>query len=186
MLGESRLNVYVLNADISPRLRERIQAQIQTAIRSLPSWAFDLLTDRMNQLDVTSLTLIVEPIASAEPARPLNLGDIEGRPAARLRPRVSAKTIKWGQDPRYLVAKAVGYLASPPSGAHFWVRWAGAVESDRLRTMAAQSSAAWQDETDVGLFVEMFAAYALRNGDDRWSRLPAVYDFLRGWRGELA
>lgn len=186
MLGESRLNVYVLDAEISPRLRERIQAQVQTAMRSLPVWMFGLLTARMNELGVSVLTLIVDPVASAKAARPLSLGDIEGRPAALLRPRVSANKVEWGQDTRYLVAKAVGYLTAPPPDESFWARWAGAVESDGLREIAAQSSAAWQDETDLGLFVEMFAAYALRDGDDRWGQLPAVHGVLQEWRGGVA
>lgn len=186
MLGEPRLNVYVLDSEISPRLRERIQAQVQTAIRSLPSWTFSLLTERMTGLGVTGLTLLVDPTKPAEPALPLSLGDIEGRPAALLRPRVSGNRIEWGQETRYLIAKAVGYLTAPPSDAPFWVRWAEAVESDGLRATAAQSSAGWQDETDLGLLIEMFAAYAVRNGDNRWTQLPAIHSFLREWRGELA
>jgi len=186
MLGEPRLNVYVLNADVSPRLRERMQAQVQTAIRSLPAWTFSLLTIRMTELGVTGLTLIIDPAKADDGALPLSLGDIEGQPAALLRPRVLDNRIEWGQEIRYLIAKAAGYLSAPPSDAPFWARWAEAVESDCLRAMTVQSSAAWQDETDLGLLIEMFAAYALRNGDNRWSRLPAIHGFLREWRGELA
>lgn len=185
MLGESRLNVYVLDADITPRLRERIQAQVETAIRGLPSWTFGLLTDRMNERGVSAMTLVVEP-AGATPVRPLSLGEIEGRPAACLRPNVSDNAIDWGQDARYLVAKAIGYLACPPPDGLFWSNWTAAVEADGLRARAAASSAAWEDETDMGLLIEMFAAFALRDGDDRWSELPAIHNFLRDWRADIA
>ena len=185
MLGEPRLNVYVLNADVSPRLLERMQAQVQTAIRALPTWTFSLLASRMTELGVTGLALIIDPAKADDGALPLSFGDIEGQPAALLRPRVSGNRIEWGQEIPYVVAKAVGYLAAPPPDAPFWIRWAAAVESDGLRAMAAQSSASWRDETDLGLLIEMFAAYALRNGDNRWSRLRAVQSFLREWRGDL-
>ena len=186
MLGEPRLNVSILDADISPRLRHRLQAQVQTAIRSLPRWPFALLTGRMNELGVTGLQVIVEPVRSSGPSRPLGLGDIEGRPAARLRPRVSAEAIQWAQDPRYLMAKAIGYMAAPRPAASFWERWAGAVEHDRLRAKASQLSPGWEDETDAGLLVEMFAAYTLRDGHGMWSELPAVHAFLQEWRAQVA
>jgi hypothetical protein len=186
MLGEPRLNVCILDADISPRLRERLQAQVQTAIRSLPRWPFALLTGRMSELGVAGLPLIVEPVNSVDAAHPLGLGDIEGRPAARLRPRVSAETIEWGQDPRYLVAKAIAFMAAPPPADPFWLRWADAIRSDSLREKASDSSAGWKAETDVGLLLEMFAAFALRDGHQRWSELQAVHAFLREWRGQVA
>jgi hypothetical protein len=171
MQGDSRLNVSILDADISPRLRERLQAQVQTAIRSLPRWPFALLRDRMSELSVTGLQLIVEPVHSTEPSHPLGLGEIEGRPAARLRPRVTAGKIEWGQDLRYLVAKALGYLL-----LHSQERLSGsagpAIQRDGLRAKASRSSAAWEDETDMGLFLEMFAAYALRDGHAHWSTCP--------------
>src|SRR3990172_6346017 len=77
MLGQPRLNVCILAADISPRLRERLQAQVQTAIRSLPRWPFALLSRRMSELGVASLPLIVQPVNSVDAAHPLGLGDIE-------------------------------------------------------------------------------------------------------------
>ena len=186
MLGEPQLNVCILDADISPRLRERLHSQIQTTIRSLPRWPFALLTGRMSELGVATLPLIVEPVGSVGPARPLGLGEIEGRPAARLRPRVSASAIEWDQDPRYLVAKAIGYMAAPPPADPFCLRWAHAVRSDGLREKASESSPGWKAETDVGLLLEMFAAYALRDGHPRWSELQAVHAFLQEWRREFA
>ena len=186
MLGEPRLNVYVLDSDISPRLRERLRAQVQTAVRTLPRWTFGLLTIRMQELGVTGLTLVVEPTPPVEDVRPLSLGDIEGRPAARLRPRLSGESIDWPQDPRYLAAKAVAFLAAPAADSPFWQRWADALEADHLREEAANSSPSWRDETDAGLLVEMFAAYALRDGHQRWSDLPAVHAFLHEWRDESA
>ncbi len=186
MLGDPRLNVCILDADISPRLRERLQAQVQTAIRSLPRWPFALLAGRMGELGVAGLPLVVEPADSDGRTQPLSLGDIEGRPAARLRPRVSASAVEWDQEPRYLVAKAIGYMAAPPPADPFWPRWADALRSDGLREKASESSAGWKAETDVGLLLEMFAAYALRDGHQRWFELPAVHAFLREWRGQVA
>ena len=186
MLGESRLNVYVLDADLSPRVRGRLQAQVQTAIRSLPRWTFSLLTNRLNELGVTGLPLVIEPVSTTGAIRPLGLGQIEGRPAARLRPATEGNMIEWGQDPRYLAAKALGYLAAPSADSPFWGRWSAAIESDGLRRWAAQAAAAWNDETDLGLFVEMFAAYALRSGNVRWAELPAVLTLLEELRGDDA
>ncbi len=80
MLGEPQLNVCILDADISPRLRERLQAQVQTAIRSLPRWPFALLTGRMAELGVAGLPLIVEPVNSVDAAHPLGLGDMKAVP----------------------------------------------------------------------------------------------------------
>ncbi|HET9477090.1 MAG TPA: hypothetical protein VFP63_06350 [Dehalococcoidia bacterium] len=186
MLGEARLNVYVLDAEISPRQRERLQAQVQTAIRSLPRWTFSVLTNRMNQIGVSGLPLVIEPVRSTGSTLPLGLGEIEGRPAARLRPTVDGQTLEWGQDPRYLVAKAIGYLAAPAAASAFWVGWAAAIEQDCLRRRAGESAAAWYDETDLGLFVEMFAASALRNGHFHWAELPAIHAMLRELRDEAA
>jgi hypothetical protein len=84
------------------------------------------------------------------------------------------------------VAKAVAYLAAPTVGDAFWRRWAEAVAHDRLREKAECGSAAWKSETETGLLVEMFAAYALRDGHERWAQLPAVHAFLRDWRENLA
>ena len=186
MLGESRLNVYVLDTEITPRIRERLQAQVQTAIRSLPRWTFSLLANRMSEIGVSALPLVIEPVRSKGMARPLSLGEIDGRPAARLRPAVAGEVIEWVQEPRYLVAKAVGYLAAPAAESSFWAGWAAAIEQDSLRGRAGESAAAWQNETDLGLFVEMFAALALKNGHAHWAELPAVHAMLRELRDEPA
>ena len=186
MLGESRLNVYVLDTEVSPRLRERLQAQVQTAIRSLPSWTFSVLTNRMNEIGVSGLPLVIEPVLSTGSALPLSLGEIEGRPAARLRPTITGTVIEWGQDTRYLLAKAIGYLCAPSADSPFWAGWSTAIESDSLRRCAARSSAAWGSETDLGLFVEMFAARALRSRHGRWADFPAVDAMLRELRGKAA
>jgi hypothetical protein len=186
MLGESRLNVYVLDTEISPRQRERLQAQVQTAIRSLPCWTFSVLTNRMDEIGVSGLPLVIEPVRATASPLPLSLGEIEGRPAARLRPTVAGETIEWGQDARSLVAKAVGYLAAPAAESSFWAGWAAAMEQDSLRGRARESAAAWYDETDLGLFVEMFAASALRDGHFRWAELPAIHAMLRELRDGAA
>ncbi len=186
MLGEPRLNVYVLDSDVSPHLRERLRAQVQTALRALPRWTFALLTSRMQELGVTVLTLVVEPAPTAENVRPLSLGDIDGRRAARLRPRILGKSIDWPQEPSCLTAKAVAFMSAPGGDSPFWRQWADAVEADHLREKAALTSPSWHDETDTGLLLEMFAAYALRDGHQRWSDLPAVHAFLQEWRDQSA
>ena len=48
VLDESQLNVYVLDSNLSPRQKERLQAQVLTALRSLPPWMFGLLTRRLD------------------------------------------------------------------------------------------------------------------------------------------
>ena len=184
MRGESQMNVYILGADLTPRIRERLQAQIQTALRSLPAWTFRLLQRRIDELGVPNLPLIVEPATSdTAPARSLGLGQIEGRPAARLMPRVAADRIEWLQEPRYLVAKAIAYMAAPgiESGG-FWARWSQDVASDGLRGKASQINDQWSGETDLGLLIEIFAAYIVNPGHGRWETLPAVHAFLQDWR----
>lgn len=184
MLDESHLNVYILGVDLTPRIRERLQAQIQTALRSLPAWTFHLLKRRIDELGIRNLPLIVEPVTSdTAPARPLGLGQIEGRPAAHLMPRVAADRIEWSQEPRYLVAKAVAYMAAPriESGA-FWARWSQDIAADGLRAKASHINDEWAGETDLGLLVEMFAAYVVNPDHHRWATLPAVHTFLQDWR----
>lgn len=55
MLGESRLNVYVLGDNLSPRQREWIQAQIQAALQSVPQWTLDLVDGRIEEVRVGNL-----------------------------------------------------------------------------------------------------------------------------------
>jgi hypothetical protein len=54
MLNESRLNIYVRGSDLSRRQRERIQAQVRTGLRSLPTWVFDLLRERIDALGIAN------------------------------------------------------------------------------------------------------------------------------------
>ena len=186
MLGESRLNVYILGADLTTRQRERLQAQVQTALRSVPQWAFSLLDRRIEEMGVRNFPLIAEPLPpGSDETRSLSFGDLEGRPAAKLMPRLSDDTVMWGQDQRYLVLKAVAYLASPPlTDRSFWEAWASAVESDGLRSQAVASAEGWDEATGLDLIVEMFAAYALSAGHARWADLPTVRSFLETWRSE--
>ena len=121
MLGESRLNVYVLGADLSPRQRERIQAQVQTGLRSLPAWVFDLLRQRIDALGVASLPLLIEPQAASNTHRVLSLGRIESRPTVKLTPRIAEGQIAWGQGLPHLLAKAIAYIIAPDESSHdFW------------------------------------------------------------------
>ena len=184
MPAEPHLNIYVVGAGLTPRQRQRIQAQLQTALRSLPAWAFGLLRRRLQELGGTSLPLIVEPRADDEGGtQALGLGHIDGRPAARLMPRLREDGIDWRQDQRYLIAKALAYVAAPPaSDGDSWARWSRAVEADRLREKAKGVDAHWAEASDLSLLMEMFAAYALNPEDHRWSELPAVRAFLDGWR----
>lgn len=184
MLGESQLNVYVLGADLTPRIRERLQAQVQTALRSLPAWTVRLLKRRIDELGVPNLPLIVEPVASdITPSRSLGLGHIEGRPAARLMPRVAADRIEWLQEPRYLLAKAVAYMAAPGvENGGFWATWSHDIASDGLHGKASQINGQWSKETDLGLLIEMFAAYVVNPDHRRWETFPAVHTFLQSWR----
>jgi len=189
MTGESQLNVYIVGARLPPRLRQRLQAQLRTALRSLPEWPFDLLRRRLQALGASNFPLVVELRGDdASDERALSLGDIEGRPAAYLLPRLRGDSIDWRQDLRYLLAKAIAYLAAPPvdQDPAFWRDWAAAVEADDLRTRAAQAGEAWQAAGDLDLLLEMCAALALTPAHERWSALSAVRAFLERWRQEVA
>jgi len=143
MLGESRLNIYVLGPDLSSRQRERIQAQISTGLRSLPRWLFDLLQQRIEALGVTSLPLIIEPQPPATPFRALSLGRVESRPAVKLTPRLRPDGVDWGQDLSRLLAKAIAWVLShqttsiPRSGAVGTPRWRRTAFATRLRSPSA-------------------------------------------------
>lgn len=183
MQGESRLNVYVLGSKLSPRQRERLQAQVQTALRSLPGSVFDLLRQRIDALGVMNLPLLIEPQPGANSHRVLSLGRIESRPAVKLMPRLVADEIEWGQDLRHLLAKAIAYIVAPGEDeADFWRRWGVAVRNDRLREKASVIAGAYEDETDLGLLIEMFAAHALKPAHGRWADLPQVQAFIEDWR----
>jgi hypothetical protein len=186
MLGESHLNVLIVGADLPSRQRERIQAQVQTALRSLPMWAFDLLRGRIAELGVRNLPLIIEPRARANGgAQVLSFGRIEGRPAVRLMPRLEGEAVDWGQDQRYLLAKAVAFMAAPleDEQGEFWLRWRQAVALDRLPEKAREAGEHWEDAGDLALLVEMFAAFAVDPAHRRWGEFPEVRAFLESWRG---
>jgi hypothetical protein len=183
MRDESRLNVYVLGSKLSPRQRERIQAQVQTALRSLPPWVFDLIRRRIDALGVMNLPLMIEPQPPAKPHQAISLGQIESRPAVKLMPRLVADDIDWGQDLRHLLSKAMAYIVAPDETAvDFWQGWRVAVRDDRLRAKARAVAGGYEDETDLGLLIEMLAAYALKPAHRSWTGLPEVHEFLERWR----
>jgi hypothetical protein len=183
MLDEFRLNVYVLGSKLSPRQRERIQAQVQTALRSLPPWVFDLLRQRIDALGIMNLPLVIEPQPPANPHQAISLGQIESRPAVKLLPRLVADEIDWGQGLRHLLAKAMAYIVAPDETAvDFWQGWRVAVRDDRLREKARIVAGEYEDETDLGLLIEMFAAYAHKPAHRSWAGLPKVQAFLVRWR----
>lgn len=183
MLGESRLNVYVLGSELSRRQRERIQAQVQTGFRSLPPWLFDLLRQRLDALGLSSLPLIIEPQPATSPHRVLSLGRIESRPAVKLTPALAEDRIDWGQDLPHLLAKAIAFVIAPDdAGSDFWCRWRDVVREDLLREKASALARAYEDETDLGLLIEMLAAYALKPAHRRWSELTRVQAFFEQWR----
>jgi len=183
MQGESRLNVYVLGPKLSPRQRERFQAQVQTALRSLPGSVFDLLRQRIDALGVMNLPLLIEPQPAPNAHRVLSLGRIESRPAVKLMPRLVADEIDWGQDLPHLLAKAIAYVIAPDQDSQdFWRCWRDVLHNDRLREKVRAIAGEYEDETDLGLLIEMFAAYALRPAHRHWAELPEVQAFFEDWR----
>jgi len=97
-------------------------------------------------------------------------------------PRLSGEAIEWGQDRRYMVLKAIAYMASPPPSNHeFWATWSRAVTADGLRTAASSVNARWDEATELDLLIEMFAAFALDQGHPNWSRRPAIRAFMEDW-----
>ncbi len=182
MLNKSRLNVYIEGSSLSPRQRERLQAQVQSALSALPNWAFDLLSRRIDALGIRNLPLIVSPEQADQP-QAVTFGQIDGRPAVRLKPRLRGDAIEWPQDRRYLVAKAVAYMAAPDrADTGFWTRWSKAIAEDDLAATAAGVDGRWSDGTHVDLLIEMFAAYALSGTHSRWESLSHVRKFFDEWR----
>ena len=130
-----------------------------------------------------NLPLLIEPQPGANSHRVLSLGRIESRPAVKLMPRLVADEIDWGQDLRHLLAKAIAYIVAPAEDeADFWRRWEEALRNDRLREKASAIDGQYEDETDLGLLIEMFAAHALKPAHGRWAELPEVQAFLEDWR----
>src|SRR6266540_388779 len=128
MLVESGLNIYILGSDLTHRQRQRIQAQVRTALRSLPTWLFDLVRERIDALGVANLPLIIEPLSAArQHSQVISLGRIDSRPTVKLTTKLRRNGIDWGQDLRRLLAKAVAYISAPGSdSSDFWRRWADA------------------------------------------------------------
>jgi len=184
MVNESRINVYIRSTRLAPRQRERIQAQLQSALRLMPAWALALVDRRVFELGAHNLAIEVVPVFDGDTGtQVLSLGISDGKPAARLMPRVRGDHIDWGQNHRALIAKAVGYLMSPNrTNVKFWDRWSEVVEQDKLRVAAEGQASRWKEATDTDLLLEMFAAYALNPTHGRWSAFPQTKRFLEEWR----
>jgi len=184
VIGESQLNIYIVGAGLSPRLKERIQAQIQSALRALPQWVFALLQSRLEKLDLSHASFIVEPGPEAS-SRGLGLGRLNDRRAVYLRPVLRGDEVDWPQERQYLVAKALAYLCAPSREEEpgFWQRWSVAVGESHLLQSAAAVDERWAEATSLDLLLEMFAVYALNPGHPRWRDWPAVRQFLDDWRG---
>lgn len=186
MIGESQLNVYIVASDkLSRRLKERIQAQVQSTLRAIPQWVFLLLRRRLQKLDVPNLPLFVEPRPEGE-ANPqvLKVGRLGDKPAVYLLPLARGEDVDWRQDRKHLVTKALAYLCAPrpeEDGA-FWRRWAQAMKQDKLAALAQDADRRWAGASPLDLLMEMFAAYALTPEHPRWQELAAVRRFLEGWK----
>lgn len=187
MIGESQLNVYIVGTDsLSPRQKERLQAQVQQALRALPQWVFNLLRRRLSQLGLPNFPLIIQPqLEAAANSKALSLGSLGDKPTVYLMPVLRGDDIDWRQERRHLLAKALAYLAAPPAGDNepFWQRWQEAIGQDNLAAMASQLDERWQGATPLDLLLEMFAAYALNPRHRRWQELPAIRAFLEEWKG---
>ncbi len=187
MIGQSELNVYIVGAEgLSPRLRQRLQAQIQSALRAFPQWVFLLLRGRLARLGLSHFPLIVElRLEGQGSSRALGLGRLEDKPAVQLRLVRRGQEVDWRQERRYLIAKAIAYLGapSPEEEPGFWQRWWRALQEDRLAEAAAAVDERWAEASPLDLLLEMFAAYVLSPGHPRWQGWPAVRQFLDDWRG---
>jgi|GEM_PF-3246031 len=186
MIGESQLNIYIVGADsLPPRLKERLQVQVQQALRAIPQWALDLLRPRLAELGLASLPIIIEPQLEAV-AKPyaFSVGTLGDKPAVYLMPVIRDGEIDWRQERRHLLAKALAYLAAPrpEEDELFWKRWEEAIEQDGLGAMASQADQRWQGARPFDLLIEMFAAYALSPRHRSWKGLPAVRAFLEEWK----
>lgn len=181
MLSESRLNIYIAASDLKPRQRERIGAQVESALRSIPAWMLALLRRRLDEMQVSNALMIVEP--QSDPGHnAFDGGRIGDRPAFRLAPRIAGDTVDWGQDLRFLLAKGIAYLAAPSRKSEdFWAGWSASVQADGLEVIAATVDAAWSDAADLDYLVEMCAALALNSKHARWAELPHVMAFLNDW-----
>ncbi len=133
MLSDSQLNVYIVGDNLSPRQRVQLQAQLDSALRTLPQWCLDLVRAALERSGARNFPLVIEPQPPGGDALPLSLGHIEGRPAAYLRPRLEGDRIEWLQDRRYLVAKAAAYVCLPSGTASSPGGW-GSITRGKFRT----------------------------------------------------
>ena len=189
MIGESQLNVYIVGADkLGPRIKERIQAQVQSTLRAIPPWVFLLLRLRLLKLGLSNFPFIVEPqpVGEASP-KALSVGSLGDKPAVYLMPVVREEEVEWRQDRRLLVAKALAYLCAPrqQDDEAFWQRWSQAVRRDGLGDLARDADQRWKGATPLDLLMEMFAAYALTPNHVRWQELAAVRQFLDAWKATV-
>ncbi len=186
MISDSQLNVYIVGVpQLSPRLKERLQAQVQSALRDLPPWIFTLLRLRLSKLGLRNFPLIVKPqLQGQADAEPLSVGYLGDKPAAYLSPLARGQEIDWRQERRHLLAKALAYLCAPrpAEDAPFWQRWRRAMEEDGLLQLAQDADPQWAKAQPLDLLMEMFAAHALSPEHPRWQELPAVRRFLDGWK----
>ena len=136
----------------------------------MPTWVFDLLRQRIDALGIANLPLIIEPQTAGSTHRVLSLGRIEARPTVKLLiPRLRAEGLDWRQDLTRLLAKAVAYVtASDERDTDFWRRWKEAADGDRLREKAMAFAGEYRDETDLGLLIDLFAAYVFNPELHRW------------------
>ena len=186
VIGESQLNVYIVGADnLSPHHKERLQAQVQQALRAIPQWAFTLLRRRLIRLGLSSFPLIIQPqVEGAANPQALSVGSLGDKPAVCLMPVIRGDDIDWRQERRHLLAKALAYLAAPgpQEDEPFWQRWQEAIRQDGLAGMASQVDERWQAASSLDLLLEMFAAYVLNPRHRRWKDLPTTRAFLEGWK----
>jgi hypothetical protein len=186
MMGQSQIHVYIVAGEwLSPRLRERFQAEVQSALKAVPERAFMLLRSRLTTLGLSHFPFIVEPCAErGADSRVLSLGRLGDRPAVYLRPVLQGDGVDWRQERRWVVAKALAYLCLPDreEDPDFWRRWALAAEEDRLAESAVGIDRRWAEASPVDLLLEMFAAWALSPGHRRWQDWPAVRRFLEDWQ----
>jgi hypothetical protein len=181
VISESQLNVYIVGQELSPRVKERLQAQVQTALKALPPWVFEVLRRQLDGLGQRNFPVIVEARPDGS-RQAINFGQIDGRPAVRLLPRLHADSIDWGQPLAHLLAKAAAWLARPDD-VTFRESWSAAVSADSLHDAAGSTDSMWADAGDTDLLLEMFAALCAREDDRAWGHYPNVRRFLDNWRG---
>jgi len=135
----------------------------------MPRWVFDLLRQRIDALGIANLPLIIEPQTAGSTHRVLSLGRIEARPTVKLTPRLRAEGLDWRQDLTRLLAKAVAYVtASDERDTDFWRRWKEARTATAFARRPVAVAGEYRDETDLGLLIDLFAAYVFIPELHRW------------------